>query len=192
MSLYNNFVLRPMRKAAGLGAPVRRRDVVSYIVPLDNAPMPSMYMPGAREKWEEEDNYINPKYFSPAALRWADAVVEYLVDDRRLPSDDMECLARVWGSLRRGKKASAAQLKGHKLALEYDAAERTMGSLEDREWRKRGLTPGDDELPHDADLPTKVRLFKDLMMSVHGMSDDGVDKWLARRRKARDWVRGTH
>src|SRR5690242_16292708 len=96
--------LQQLRTAARLGNPPERRAVVRYVVPSQDASMPSFCIPGARFPGDSESQYIDSRYFSPEALRWADAVVEYHAQGGTLSRDDEECFARVWAAMRVGRK----------------------------------------------------------------------------------------
>lgn len=116
MSGFHRQRLRRLRRAAGLGGPVRRRSVVSYFEPQDESVMPAFLRSYGRDhihddEYEGDAAYIDSFYFRPEALRWADEAAKYLREDGVLNSDDRECFSRVFAAMRAGRKPSDEQQK---------------------------------------------------------------------------------
>lgn len=155
MSGFHRQRLRLLRQAAGLGSPVRRRVAVQYLEPQDDAPMPSFYVPGMRLHGESESDYIDSRYFSPAALRWADAVVEYRATGGVLNADDEECFARVWDAMRAGRRPTEAQQREYDKDRKWLDAMSRVPELYAKEMNSRGVKNygPDDPLPDDMKGP---------------------------------------
>lgn len=147
--------LRQLRRAAGLGGPVRRRAVVAYLEPQDASVMPSFHVPGVRLPDQDEAEYIDSRYFSPAALHWADAVVEYRAGGGTLDQDDEQCFARVWKAIRSGRKPTEAQQREYDKRMKWEWAASRIPELYAKEMNSRGVKNygPDDPLPDDLKGP---------------------------------------
>lgn len=135
MSGFHRYRLRQLRRAAGL------------------YPVPSFYVTGMRLPGDKESDYIDGRYFSPEAQRWADEVVEYRALGGRLSLDDEECFARVWAAMRSGRSPSDQQQKDFDKDLKWKRAESRIPELYAVEMRNRGFK----EYGPDCDLPDEVK-----------------------------------
>ncbi|MCI4567215.1 hypothetical protein [Lysobacter sp. CFH 32150] len=171
---WNNVPLRFLRSRAGLvPLPPFVRDYGDALLGTE---------------WRE---YVDHRYFSPAALHWADEAMRHLAEHGQLPPDEAEALELVWRAVRAGLMPTKAQRNQYELACEYEACERIKATLHVEHWRQNGLEPGDDELSAGDEVETAERVFKDAAMRRFGMTDDAVDKMLARRRGAHEVLWGT-
>lgn len=168
MSGFHRQRLQQLRSAAGLGEPAQPYDRVRYTEPRTPLPMPSFYVPGMRLPGDKDSDYIDVRYFSPAALRWADAVVDYRRNGGALSADDEECFGRVWEAMRRGRAPTDSQLREDRKDQKWHCAERQIPRLYEIEMRRRGYKHygPDYELPEGAKGP--------------GSSDELIYKYLYR------------
>ena len=152
--------LGQLRRAAGLGSPLRRSNRIRYVVPRDEVPMPSFYVPGMRLPGDAESAYIDHRYFSPAARHWLQEVSRYRAQGGRLSVDDEECADRVLTAMMVGRKPSPTHERRFKQTRLLRYAHRMMPILLEREMRRRGYRYGPDhELPEGVKLPSAQQLF---------------------------------
>lgn len=166
--------LRYLRKRAGL------------------TPIPSFLRDyGQQVHGDDWTHVVDHRFYSPASLHYADEAMKRLAKDGCLPREDAECLNLIWQASRVGLQPTKAQRNQYELAGEYEAIERMKATLHAEHWRANGLEPGDDELIAGDEVQTADRVFKEAAIRRFGMTDDAVDKMLARRRAAHAALWGT-
>lgn len=103
-------------------------------------PMPAFLCnygrPLVGDEWAE---YIDSRYFSPAALYWADNVVSFMAEGLRLSAADEECFERVWSAIRAGRRPSDGQVKKFKEDRMWRRAESRIPGLFASEMQRRGV-----------------------------------------------------
>lgn len=193
MSGFHRQRLGQLRRAAGLGSPIRRRSAIKYLESQDDVPMPSFLKPGARLPGDREAEYITKAYFSPEALHWADAVCDYRARGGRLTFEDEECFARVWEAMRAGRKPTKAQQREFKKEHKWKWAEAQVPELYAIEMQARGhKNYGPDyELPDDVEGPGSPQeliykyLYRQLGYKSPASAKTRHNEWKAE-------LRGTH
>lgn len=169
--------LRRLRRAAGL------------------LPMPSFYVPGIRLLDDKESDYIDHRYFSPAALRWADEVEEFRRKGGALPAEDAECFGRVWEAMRKGRAPTAAQVREYEKDRRWKNAEARIPELYAIEMHSRGVTEygPDYELPDDVPGPGSAQelIFKYLYSDLGYRTPDSASTAFFEWKKSRRAARGT-
>lgn len=156
-------------------------------------PLPSFYVPGERWHGDKESDFIDSRYFSPAALRWADEVHEYFATGGTLPSEEMECLARVWTAMRAGRKPTAPQIASYSKEQKWKWAESRVPELYAIEMQARGhKSYGPDfELPDGVEGPgswqelTYKYLFRELGYRNPAGAKARHNEWKAKSRGTR-------
>jgi len=160
---------------------------------------------------EYEASYIDPRYYSAFAIRWAEKAHEYIRDGYHLKPEDGELLCRIdmvractlpadmrpsdlapsKNSIRQVRNAEECRQMWMAMWEEWERRYQKWLGEQSRKWwaENREARPGayspysryieGDSIDDDFDL-TPLRAYKDMRMREAGMSDDAVDKEIAR------------
>lgn len=129
--------------------------------------------------------YIDSRYFSPAALHWADEVEEFRRKRGVLPADAAECFGRVWEAMRKERTPTDAQVKEYEKDRRWKDAIAQIPELYAIEMHSRGVKEygPDYELPDDVPGPGSPwqlifkYLYGDLGYSTPGSAKTGFYEW---------------